>query len=218
MPPALPKHVLFYSNFCPYSKEAIGILVKKNLRDRFLLVCLETAPRPLPPFVDCVPVLAVANTRPQLVLKDGDRIAAFLDTLDASGNASGSGGGGAPQELAAVDWFSYKIGYSDGFSYLDGDNAVGAHGGAGFLYAGIQDGMGQRIETPPESGGSSDKKGGGRGGGGGGGMGGMGMGMGRGAGTGGDLERLMQQRAQDIQKILGPAGGPGGPPPRSAPV
>lgn len=125
----MKKHILFYSNFCQYSKDVLGTITKKNLDNEFVKVCVDTNRFKLPPFVDRVPLVC---TKSKSILTDND-ISAFLDQLsDVS---------------EGVEPFTdfYKAGnISDSFSFID-DNPDDRLTN-GFLVIG-QD---TEIQTPDE--------------------------------------------------------------------
>ena len=58
----MSKDLLFYSNFCEFSKEIIGILIKQNIRNNFLLVCVDTRKFDIPRVIDHVPAILRPNT------------------------------------------------------------------------------------------------------------------------------------------------------------
>lgn len=51
------KDLLFYSNFCEHSKYVVSVLIKRNIREHFILVCVDKKGLNIPPFVDRVPVI-----------------------------------------------------------------------------------------------------------------------------------------------------------------
>lgn len=58
----MSKDLLFFSNYCDFCKEIINTLVKKNIRNKFLLVCVDTRKYDIPTFVDRVPTILVVST------------------------------------------------------------------------------------------------------------------------------------------------------------
>lgn len=57
----IAKDLLFFSNFCDYSKDVINFITKKNIREKFMFVCVDNRSLALPPFVDRVPMLMTVN-------------------------------------------------------------------------------------------------------------------------------------------------------------
>jgi hypothetical protein len=131
------KDILFYSHFCNFSKEVLSMMHKMNVKNDFLLVCVEKHAKSIPKNITCVPTIM---TRTQQFLVEDD-IQGYIQIV-ASHKKSGGSGGAA--DTAPQDVFSNT---NAGFSYLDdpieGNNGVdsGAYG----IF-----GMDQRIETPDE--------------------------------------------------------------------
>lgn len=124
------KHVLFFSNFCKYSKDIIVLITKKNLTNFFVLICIDnpSVRGKLPSFVTCVPTL-VTNKKEVLV---DDTIAGFLEFIKPKVDDSILPFCEAPQ---LTDSFSF-IGDESDANMLSKD------------YVFIQETM--RIETPKE--------------------------------------------------------------------
>lgn len=57
----ISKNVLFYSNYCQHSKDVLGIITKKNLKDYFVYVCVDNTSLKLPTFVDRVPMICTSK-------------------------------------------------------------------------------------------------------------------------------------------------------------
>lgn len=47
--------ILFHSNFCRFSKEVIDLMTKYNIRQNFVLVCVDNKNYQIPKFIDRVP-------------------------------------------------------------------------------------------------------------------------------------------------------------------
>ena len=103
---SLQKDVLFYSNYCDYSKEILGIITKKNIRNDFVLVCVDSRTHQLPPFVDRVPL--VFSKDKQIIVDE-----AITEYVDSRGGDSSSS-----LEPFALFACAGKANYSDGFSYI----------------------------------------------------------------------------------------------------
>ena len=51
------KDLLFYSNFCEHCNNLINLMIKKNVRSSFILVCIDKRDLKIPSFVDRVPTI-----------------------------------------------------------------------------------------------------------------------------------------------------------------
>lgn len=75
-----PEYVLFFSNLDSYSMEVISHITRKNIRNAFVFVCVDSV-RPLPPFVDCVPLISSKVTKKIYV---DDQIIPLLNQITAT--------------------------------------------------------------------------------------------------------------------------------------
>jgi hypothetical protein len=57
MQPGNRKDILFFSNYCDYSNDIVNMMVKKNVKNEFMLVCVDNSKFQLPQFVDRVPII-----------------------------------------------------------------------------------------------------------------------------------------------------------------
>lgn len=55
------KDLFFYSNYCEYCKNLLGTLIKKGIRDQFLLINVDKKELTIPPFIDRVPSILTAK-------------------------------------------------------------------------------------------------------------------------------------------------------------
>jgi hypothetical protein len=55
------KDLLFYSTFCEHCNNLISTLVKKNVRDSFILVCVDKRELKIPQFIDRVPTILTSK-------------------------------------------------------------------------------------------------------------------------------------------------------------
>lgn len=55
------KDLLFYSNFCEHCNNLVNMMIKKNVRDSFILVCVDKRDLKIPGFVDRVPTILTAK-------------------------------------------------------------------------------------------------------------------------------------------------------------
>jgi hypothetical protein len=195
MSSALTKNVLFYSRFCQYSNEVVRTLTKKDLRSRFVMVCVDNNRQQLPGFVDRVPLILTSD---RIVLADDD-VFRYLDAAE----------GPSDEPLAAES----VGGISGDFAFLDGSTLQG-DGIFGFTSFGMDT---PRIHTPPDDSVASARTKNGGGGGGDGMMGapgedrgwpGMSGGFGPSSGGGG-LDCLLASRENELNawRSQQPEGG-----------
>jgi hypothetical protein len=59
----MKKDILFYSNFCTYSKELINSISKTPLNEAMLFVCVDDDNIQLPPFITAVPTIYLINDK-----------------------------------------------------------------------------------------------------------------------------------------------------------
>lgn len=134
----MQKDVLFYSNYCVYSKQLMVDLNKLNLKDTFVMICVENYKRSIPPNIDRVPTIMTTSGE---ILCDDD-IAMYLDSrISREVDPGTSNHVHDPEDL-----FSHT---NAGFAYLDDDSR--GNGGAYGIF-----GDDQHIETPEEDGNKSN--------------------------------------------------------------
>jgi hypothetical protein len=137
------KHILFYSNFCQYSKEVLGIATKRNLNDLFLFVSVDNVTLKLPNFVQSVPTI---YTTEKDVLVDNE-VFEFVNKLQLAGDVEPFALFCAPNSIS--DTFSFIEGSIE--QPTDGHNEL-LGGGRSFVY--INDSE-HSIITPKEADGDS---------------------------------------------------------------
>lgn len=200
------RHVLFYSEFCFFSKDVMALITKKNVAASFLLVCVDTYRQMLPVFVHSVPTIL---THDQRVL-EGQAVLDLVDNMQspAHGRArAGSGTGlhgdvGADADLGAlgpggmaggpglIECSSRELAgssWSDDFAFLEPDQGHATVSGMG-AYSGILEDTNIPL-VPEPNGGGEQRRGGG-----------TGQGQGQGHGQGGPpsaLETYTSQRDSD---------------------
>lgn len=103
------KDLLFYSNFCDFSKEAVTLVTKKNLRSHVLLVCIDSGKYQIPSCITCVPSLLTA-ARDMVYIEKG-----LNEYLEEKAKAL------FPQE-ESIQTFSWEgNNYSESFSFVNED-------------------------------------------------------------------------------------------------
>lgn len=78
------KHLLFYSNYCGHCKDLLTEIVKRGIRPKFLLICVEK--HRVPPIVDRVPFIMTSDKK--IVLENN--INMFIQSLMQTSLNTGS--------------------------------------------------------------------------------------------------------------------------------
>ena len=127
----MKKDILFYSNFCTYSKEIVNNISKTSLNDSFLFVSVDDENIQLPPFITSVPTIYLINdkkivvdeaipkwineklssTKGPLKNDEGNEIHAYFGTSENSLGLN----------YASIDDTEYKPFVSD-FTFISDDN------------------------------------------------------------------------------------------------
>lgn len=63
----MSKDIIFYSNFCNYSKEILTQISKTTLNDKMTYICVDDRNINLPPFVQAVPTIYLINEQKVIV-------------------------------------------------------------------------------------------------------------------------------------------------------
>ena len=59
----MKKDIIFYSNYCTYSKEIINQISKTSINDNIIYVCVDDENIQLPPFIKAVPTIYLVNDK-----------------------------------------------------------------------------------------------------------------------------------------------------------
>jgi len=134
----LQKDVLFYSNYCLFSKKLLTTIHKLNIKHFFTTICVEAYKSSIPKVVDRVPL--ILSTNGDVIVEDV--INDYIETIAHKLASRGSDG----ETLAPQDIFSHT---DAGFSYID-DPIEGNATSYGIF------GEEQHIETPEDDEGNGD--------------------------------------------------------------
>lgn len=66
----MKKDIIFYSNYCTYSKEVINQISKTTINDNIIYVCVDDPNIQLPPFIKAVPTIYLVNDKKIVVDQD----------------------------------------------------------------------------------------------------------------------------------------------------
>jgi hypothetical protein len=117
----MEKYLLFYSNYCNYSKTLLEEVSTKGLEDFFLTICVDTNIYKIPSFVDRLPMVYMKRTR-KVFIEDG--IIDLINDIFALKNKSSNNGGNdnSKEEIESYSKIEMNNSFSDNFSFLD-DNS-----------------------------------------------------------------------------------------------
>jgi hypothetical protein len=148
----LTKDVLFYSNYCLFSKDVLSRIMKLNVKQHVVLICVDVYKRQLPPTLTVVPTLMTPDG--DMITEDEifDRLSmltsqhvprdmythsgaafSFVDDADGDGSGGGgSGGGYGGEDHYGIFGEEQSIYTPDEDSIDPGNNGLNS-GGAGHL-------------------------------------------------------------------------------------
>lgn len=151
------RSVLFYSEYCTFSKEVLNLVTKKNASTLFLLVCVDSYRSQLPAFVRSVPTILTHDRR----VLEGDSALAFVDMIQGvhpPGQLAQGKGRRSPQPQGTdadgpMESSMMTSAWSESYSFLEPSDNDRSELGA---FSGLTDD--NNIRCVPES---NDRKGGG---------------------------------------------------------
>jgi hypothetical protein len=132
------KDIIFYSNFCTFSKDVINRISKTPINDNMVYICVDDRNIKLPPFVQSVPTIYL--TKEKKIIVD-DNIDSWIQSKTQTAKISN----------AEIDSYQNGFGgFSSNFSNIgnEEDNSFSSN----FTYLD----QSYKIETPTE--GSSGKR------------------------------------------------------------
>lgn len=155
--------VLYYSNYCPHSKELITLLSKSQLKEEVHFLCIDKRTKQngatyillengqqilLPPNVTSVPSLLLLNRGHRVIT--GNAIKSHLVKQDARINQQSVNNNGEPLAFAMGQFGAIM---SDNYSFLDqSSDEMSAKGTGGMrqMHNYVALNQSDAIETPPE--------------------------------------------------------------------
>ena len=133
----MKKDIIFYSNYCTYSKEIINQISKTSINDNIKYVCVDDENIQLPPFIKAVPTIYLVNDKKIVV---DEAISGWIKDKISK-----------PEESELQPYFgTCGDSYGTSFSSIDGPDTKPFISSFTFL------GDEQKIETP--NGDSVDKQ------------------------------------------------------------
>jgi hypothetical protein len=103
------RRILFYSDYCEFSKNVLHFLAKHDLQNQFVAISVDRYRHRIPTIITQVPTILVGNT-----IYVDDQLQRYLQE-EADKNKS--------QEVAAYYKNDMKGGYTDMFAYMDPSEA-----------------------------------------------------------------------------------------------
>lgn len=102
------RNIVFFSNFCLHSRHLLNEIIKHNLRDMFVLVCIDNNRVNIPPSINRVPVIFDPQTKRLLSDDEAFQTIADLSTVNQS-------------VIHAYGSAANK--FTEGYSYLSGEHS-----------------------------------------------------------------------------------------------
>jgi hypothetical protein len=110
----MEKFVLFYSNYCGFSKQVVSEINKKNIRPMFVFICVDQNKYSLPDFVTHVPIIVSSSAKSRKIIVE-DEIMILLESVHAKTHES--------EDIQPfLTGFGCKSSLGDPFSFIDGDS------------------------------------------------------------------------------------------------
>lgn len=138
------KDLIFYSNYCEYSKEVLTMLTKRNLRSKFLLICIDNGKYKIPPIITSVPTILTSDFS---TIYTDVNITKYIDNKYPITKQE--------QEIQTFSWEGNN--YSDTYSLLEDDDitnsAIGGNmssKGFTFLNDNVNDTSHMNGNEPPK--------------------------------------------------------------------
>ena len=125
-------NILFYSEHCPHCRSIIDLILKRNIKEQFLFVCVDQHRTKIPPQIDRVPALIMKDEGKPYILFEDDIIRYI----------------GEPprEETINIEPVDQSVSaYSENFSFLEDDGGPST-GSKNFALFGQE----QKIYTPDE--------------------------------------------------------------------
>lgn len=142
-------NILFYSDYCFFSKDVMSLITKKNLVQLFLMVCVDAYRDQLPAFVQSVPTIFTHDRR----VLEGESAHNYVDLMQASISHLDD-----QKESVPTEYSGNGSSWSEGYSYLEPNDQGSSRGMGMGTFVGVEDE--NRIRVVPEQ---NDDKGGGYG-------------------------------------------------------
>ena len=136
----MEKFLLFYSNYCHYSKTLLEEIKKKEIEEIFLFICVDTNIYTIPSFVDRVPMVYQKNSK-QIYIEDSiiDLInhISSINKNKSSNNSNNNNNNNSKsvkfseddetipnskEEIESYSQVEMNNNFSDNFSFLDNNS------------------------------------------------------------------------------------------------
>ena len=72
----MSKDIIFYSEYCDYSKQTLELIKKYKLTDTLIMVCVDDENIKIPPFLEAVPTIYLQKSKSIII---DDRITEYIE-------------------------------------------------------------------------------------------------------------------------------------------
>jgi len=162
----LTKDVLFYSNYCLFSKDVLSRIMKLNVKQHVVLVCVDVYKSKLPPTLRVVPTLMTpegdmitedeicerlsmltSQHVPRDMYTTSGAAFSFVDDDPAGGSGGGGGGGFGGEDHYGIFGEEQSIYTPDDDAVDNGNNGLNTGGGGHLSFEQLQAQREQEMQT-----------------------------------------------------------------------
>jgi hypothetical protein len=119
----MQKDILFYSNLCDFSKDVLQTITKQQMKEKFMMVCVDNRNIQLPPFVDRVPLIYTVSKK---LFADENLINYLKSKIETSSLQ--------PYSLVGTNTSAY----SENFSFLENTDEFSEDCSRNYNYLGME--------------------------------------------------------------------------------
>jgi hypothetical protein len=117
------KNILFYSNYCKYSKQVIQQISSSNIKDNLIYVCVDDDNIKLPEFISAVPTIYLVNEKKIIIDDEIQNYIGEQGNLNNSSNSNNSNNSNNSDDSGELQAYFGECNSCFGNSYCNIDNS-----------------------------------------------------------------------------------------------